>query len=178
VPSTAQAAPPFEGAPDKAAVVERGEVLELSWEDAEEHLEGSISPASARPGDTLEIHVDLRPFEGPPLDTPVQISLRGPSGQSEEKVAIRGERDWRVSLPTHEPGRHTLDIRYRGTRLKVVHAELWIGASPLERFWKLVIPFVLALVMGGWTLRRLRRARLSSRSAEAPAELPPGGDAP
>jgi hypothetical protein len=109
-------------------------MLALSWSDYEERLKGSISPSPPRAGQPLRVNVHVGSFEGAPFDGPLTLTLREEgqtSGQT--RTVRRGEANWTAEFLPENSGPHQLDISFRTTRLKVLHARVEVAPSPIPR---------------------------------------------
>lgn len=166
---------------DQIEVTPRADVLELSWSDAEERLQGSVSPATPREGQPLQVSLQVNRFEGAAYDGPVTLTLRETGATHGQSVTVeRGPRHWQATFTPENPGPHLLDVSFRTTRFKVVHAPLQVEGSLVPRLlgWAVLGLGTLALI--GYSVRNLLRAgRAEERApAEAPAEEAPAPSAP
>jgi hypothetical protein len=165
----------------------REDLLELSWSDAEERLQGSISPAVPREGEPLKVIVQLGRFEGPPFEGPITFTLREAGATHGQTVTVaRGERHWQATFTPESDGPHLLDVSFRTTRYKALHTSLQVMEStrvPRLLGWGVLGLGALALL--GYGMRTLlrgerpeERAPTVSAGEPAPSEAPPAAPAP
>ncbi|HLL53988.1 MAG TPA: hypothetical protein VK447_10600 [Myxococcaceae bacterium] len=123
----------------------------LDWSDAEERIQGTVTPADPRAGQDLTVLIHVGSFEGPPFDGPVRLGLRGPDGSNQTQVVRQRDRGWRAVFRAPEPGTYTLDIGFRTTRDKVVHAKLRVAEAPLPRVigWGLLAAVAVTVLLLG-----------------------------
>jgi hypothetical protein len=159
---------------DAIEVAPHEEAWELSWSDTEERLRGSLRPAPPREGQPLHVSLDVGSFEGAPFTGPLVITLRQAGATHGQSVTVRrGEHHWEATFVPEATGPHVLDVGFRTTRTKALHAPLEVGDSPVSRGvgWGLLGVGLLALL--GYTVRGMLR---SERSEPAPRPSP-GADA-
>ncbi|WP_375766437.1 hypothetical protein NR798_32765 [Archangium gephyra] len=203
--SAAGAAPPplDRGPTDRIEVESHDDVLALSWSDTEERLQGSIRPAVPREGEPLHLNLHVGSFEGEPFQGPVIVTLREEGATHGQTVTVkRGPQDWQTTFTPEHEGPYLLDVSFRTTRHKALHAAVQVKPSrlPLKLGWAVL--GLGCLVVLGYTVRGLlkgeraeERALPSSEGGEpvlpvdtssapasgtpAAAESPtPGADAP
>jgi hypothetical protein len=167
---------------DKVSVEASHGVLELSWSDYEERLKGSLSPAPPRAGQPLRVNVHVGSFEGEAFDGPLTITLREEGQtQGDTRTVRRGEANWTVEFLPERSGPHQLDFSFRTTRLKVLHAQVEVAASPVPRMilWSgLGLLTVVAISFGVRSLLREARPAPPPPSTQAPpAEAAPAAEA-
>ncbi len=149
--------------PSQMVITPTPEGTELAWSDAEERIQGTVSPPEPKAGEDLTVLVHVGSFEGPAFNGPVRLGLRGPDGYKQHLVVQQGDRGWRAVFRPPEPGVYTLDVGFRTTRDKVAHARLEIREAPLPPFlgWALVaVAAVTALILG------VRQVRSKGTAAE------------
>jgi hypothetical protein len=180
--ATGAAADPLQEPTDQVNVDPRDDLLELSWSDAEERLQGSISPAVPREGEPLKIIVRLGRFEGTPFEGPITFTLREAGSTHGQTVTVpRGEQHWQATFTPENDGPHLLDVSFRTTRYKALH-------TPLQVWENARVPRLLgwgvlglgALVLLGYSMRSQLRGERPEEQAPtvstgepAPSEAPP-----
>jgi hypothetical protein len=148
-------------------------VLELSWSDYEERLRGSLLPVPPVPGKPLQVQLHVGSYHGEPFDGPVTITLREEGAtQGQTRMVRRGEANWTAEFVPERTGPHQLDISFRTTRLKVVHAKFDVAPAPIPR---VVLWSLLGLVGAVAISHGLRGLLREARPAPPP---PPETDAP
>jgi hypothetical protein len=163
---------------DKVTVESHQGVLALSWSDYEERLRGSLSPSPPRAGQPLRVNVHVGSFEGAPFDGPLTLTLRE-EGQTagQTRTVRRGEANWTAEFLPENAGLHQLDISFRTTRLKVLHARVEVAPSPIPRviLWSgLGLLTVVTIALGVRGLLREARPAPPPPATEAPiAAVPP-----
>lgn len=152
--------------------VNRG-VAELSWADYEDRVKGNLSTGTPREGEPLQVHVHVGSFEGAEFDGPVTLTLREAKASfGQTQTVRRGEANWSAEFVPETSGPYQLDITFRTTHVKVVHAKFDVAARPVPRAvkWSLVILAGLAAI--GFGARSLiQRERLMPPSPEP--DVPP-----
>lgn len=126
---------------DRITVNPRNDVLELSWADTEERLQGAIQPDVPRQGQPLKVLLNVGSFEGAAFEGPITLTLReqgATHGQSQ--TLKKGEVNWHAEFTPEREGRYQLDVSFRTTRLKVLHADFSVSSRPVPRFilWAMV----------------------------------------
>lgn len=174
--------------PDRIAVDKRGDVLELSWSDTEERLQGAISPEVPREGEPLKVLLNVGSFQGAEFSGPITVTLREDgSMHGLVKTVNKGAVNWTTEFIPERSGPHQLDVSFRTTRLKVLHADFEVAPSLVPRFflWGLVgLMAGLALLLGVRSLLRKEKAPelhpilAEIRAAEAAAAPPPPAESP
>ncbi|XXF75897.1 hypothetical protein P2318_22940 [Myxococcaceae bacterium GXIMD 01537] len=165
--------------------------VDLSWSDPEERLRGSIVPAMPRAGEPLKVQLDVGSFQGATFEGPLTITLReAGETQGQTVVVKRGEKGWTAEFVPTESGPHLLDISFRTTRFKVVHAKFDVAAAVVPRLiaWSifgaltvgLLVFSIRGLVRGE---RQMTPGRAEPTTPEAPPtpkavpETPPAAEA-
>lgn len=145
-------------APDRIAVERRNNVLELSWSDTEERLQGAIQPDQPVDGQPLKVLLNVGSFEGADFEGPLTITLREAGAtHGQVQTVKKGAVNWVATFTPERDGPYQLDVSFRTTRLKVLHANLDVASSPVPRFvlWAMVgLTALIALGYGLWSLLR------------------------
>jgi hypothetical protein len=140
-----------------------GDVVQLSWADAEERLRGSIRPVRPRVGEELAVSLHVGTFEGSEFDGPITVTLRRAGETHGQTVTLRREGQvWATTFVAKDDGRHSLDISFRTTRHKLVHADVEVVPSALSRLPWLLVGGALALALLAWGARLALRGREAS----------------
>ncbi len=156
---------------DQIEVSPANEVLELTWSDTEERLQGGIRPASPREGQPLQVSLHVGSFEGDSFDGPLVLTLREVGATHGQTVTVkRGERDWQATFTPESSGPYLLDVGFRTTRHKVIHARFEVGGSPIPRMLGWGVLGLGLLVLLGYTVHNIL-------SGERPQERTPAGSA-
>lgn len=156
---------PLNRQPDRIQVERRNNVLELSWSDTEERLQGSIQPDLPRDGEPLKVTLNVGSFAGEEFDGPLTLTLRQagvPHGQTLTVKRVKGAVNWRAEFTPDATGPYQLDVSFRTTHLKVLHADFEVTPPPVPRIvlWAMVGLFGLLAVAFG--IRSLVRKEPSS----------------
>ncbi|MBU8894871.1 hypothetical protein KRR26_04615 [Corallococcus sp. M34] len=145
-----------EPAADQINVERRGGVLELSWQDAEDRLQGSFTPVTPRPETPLQLTLRVNSFEGPAFEGPITVTFQQEGALSQQTVTLqRDGKSWRTEFTPPSTGTWQVDVRFRTTRLKVLHTHFDVTSSPppKELAWALLgAGVVAALVLGARSL--------------------------
>jgi hypothetical protein len=172
VAATAQEPSPFKQ-PDRIQVERRNNVLELAWSDTEERLQGSIQPDVPREGDPLKVFLNVGSFDGAAFDGPVTIALReagATHGQSVTVMRQPGAVNWRAEFTPETTGPYQLDVSFRTTRLKSLHADFEVVTRPVPRIFLWALVGLSATVALGYGIRSLVRKEPPS-APEKPSTL-------
>lgn len=154
----AWAAPPAD-AEDAIRVISEAEALILFWEDSENALRGSMVPVVPRAGEPLRITLRIRTFEGKPFRGPVMLTLRmqgqmgGPTERVEPKDGV-----WAADFVPRVSGPHALDVSFRTSRPKLLHARFEVGESVFPRGVAWAVGAVIAVVAAVFGARRIVRS--------------------
>jgi hypothetical protein len=166
--------------PDQIAVDRRGGVLALSWADAEERLQGSLQPQAPRAGEPLKVTLHVGSFQGTPFEGPLTVSLRERGAtHGQVRTVPKGAVNWQVELLPERAALHQLDVSFRTTRLKVLHAEFDVGSPRLPHLmlWGAGGLGLLLAILGG--ARLLRKEKPSGPPVpETGISSAPGPDEP
>ena len=182
--SGALADAPLGGGPtDRISVSPHEDVLELTWSDTEEKLQGGILPKTPRAGEPLQVSLEVGSFEGAPFNGPLVLTLREAGATHGETVTVkRGERHWEATFTPEHSGPYLLDVSFRTTHTKVLHAALEVGPSLVPR---LVGYGLLAALAVGLLIFAVRSVLGEQRPKPPPPEAPeafvgtaPGAAAP
>jgi hypothetical protein len=163
---------------DQIVVRRQGEVLELSWADAEERLRGSVHPAVPRAGEPLHVDLSVGSFEGADFEGPLTLSLRPEGATHAPSINVTREaHSWRATFIPEHPGPHVLDVGFRSTRFKRLRAPLRVETSPVPRLvgWGVLGAGALSLL--GYLVRRLLGEQRAVERAPAPTTGEPAGEA-
>ncbi|MBI3185920.1 MAG: hypothetical protein HYZ28_27610 [Myxococcales bacterium] len=134
---------------DQIEVRRTDQALELSWADAEDRLRGAVFPARPRAREELRVSVDVGSFEGKPYEGPVTIGLRHGQLPAQAVTVSRSGKTWSAVFLPEEHGAYQLDVSFRSTRLKQLHAPLEVWPAPLGRLpWLLLLGALAALLLG------------------------------
>lgn len=167
--------PPGARSTDHISVDPHEDVLELSWSDAEERLRGSLRPTTPRAGEPLHVSLDVGSFEGAPFTGPLVLTLREAGATHGESVTVkRGERHWEATFVPENAGSYLLDVTFRTTHTKVLHATFEVGPSLVPRLWGYGLLAALALVL----LVFVGRNTLRGEPKPAPVPSEPAASAP
>ncbi len=175
------AATPLPAPLDQVTVDPREDLLELSWSDAEERLQGSITPTAPREGEPLKVIVKIGRFEGAPFEGPITFTLREAGATHGQTVTVpRGEHHWQATFTPENDGPHLLDVSFRTTRYKALHTPLVVSENaqvPRLLGWGVLGLGALALL--GYSVRSLLRGeRPEEQASPAPAGEPASSEAP
>lgn len=177
--TTAMAAPPtLPGEPtDRIQVEPHDDMLALSWADTEERLQGSIHPAVPRKGEPLQVNLQVGSFEGAPFEGPLIVTLREEGATHGQSVTVkRDAQHWRATFTPERMGPHLLDVSFRSTRHKALHAPLQVKASRLPGMLGWAVLGLGCLGLLGYTVRGLLRGERPEERplpSETPAAGPP-----
>jgi hypothetical protein len=177
VVGTAAADEPFRINPppmDRITVQPRGNVQELSWSDMEERLQGSIQPDKPIEGQPLKILLNVGSFEGAAFAGPITVTLReAGSTHGQTQTVKKGEVNWHAEFIPERAGAYQLDVSFRTTHLKVLHADISVATSPVPRFVLWAMVGLAAMVALGYGLRSvLRKDKPAEPTPEASPPAP------
>jgi len=157
---------------DRISVERRNQVLELSWSDTEDRLQGSIQPDLPREGLPLKVFVNVGSFDGPTFEGPVTLTLREPgTPHGQVQTVKKGAVNWSATFTPERTGPYQLDVSFRTTRLKVLHAEVEVTDRPVPRFVLWALVGVMATLALGYGIRSLVRKDKSNEPHPILAEL-------
>jgi hypothetical protein len=142
--------------------------IDLSWSDTEDRLRGTLVPGRPRAGEPLHVVIDVGSYDGKPFEGPLTLRLRRMGEQTGESPALLRGRGWQADFHPAEPGPYLLDVTFRTTRLKVLHATFDVRESRLPGvlWWTL---FGLAVTAGsGYAAFRIIRGRKAPPAASLP----------
>ena len=184
--ATAAAANPFlsqpREQPDRITIEQRADLLELAWSDAEDRLQGSLHPAVPRMGEPLQVVIQVGSFQGADFEGPITLTLREEGSIHGKTVTVaRGERNWQATFLPETTGIHRLDVSFRTTRYKALHAAFQVESSRVPRMLAWGLLGLCAVGLIGYTVRNLlkgerpgeRSTALSDGPAPAGAAAPP-----
>jgi hypothetical protein len=164
--------PPLLQAPDRIAAQRKNDVLELSWSDTEERLQGAVQPDLPIEGQPFKVLLNVGSFEGAAFEGPLTITLREAGAtHGQVQTVKKGAVNWIATFTPESAGPHQLDVSFRTTRLKVLHLNIEVAPSPVPRFvlWGMV--GLTALIALGYGLRSLLRKDTSTEPHPVLAEL-------
>ncbi|MDY7225300.1 hypothetical protein [Hyalangium rubrum] len=178
------------GKPDQITVDKRNNVLQLSWSDTEERLQGALQPDVPREGQPLKVQLNVGSFEGADFEGPITVTLREAGvTHGQVRTLTKGPVNWTTEFIPERDGRHQLDVSFRTTRLKVLHADFDVAPTLIPRviLWSLLgLAAFLALVFGVRGLLRKEKAPevhpilaelQAAEAAPVPTSTPPSPDA-
>ncbi|RKH96065.1 hypothetical protein [Corallococcus sp. AB038B] len=161
-------------ASDQIKVERRGELLSLSWRDAEDQLNGVLTPAVPRPGESLRLTLSVGNLQGPPFQGAVTVafSREGVPGQV-TRTLTRDAVGWSTEFVPDEAGTWDVDVRFLTTRPKSAHARFTVSEPPVPPMvWR-----VLMAIAGGLLLARVLYA-VTRRGVTPEHPIPPLPQAP
>ena len=170
---------------DRISVERRNQVLELAWSDTEDRLQGSLQPELPRKGEPLKVFLNVGSFDGPAFEGPVTITLReAGNAHGQVQTVTKGAVNWSATFVPERTGAYQLDVSFRTTRLKVLHADVEVTDPPVPRFVLWALVGLVATIALGYGIRNLMRkdtskephpilAELAATPPEAPPEKPP-----
>jgi len=144
------------GPTDRIQVVPSGHLLSLTWSDTEDTLHGAISPAPLAKGHAFQVTLKLEPLTGAAYDVPLVLSLRR-VGEHEgtTQVVKRTAEGWSARFTPDRAGPYWLDVAFRTTHSKSLHAGLSIKDAGVPLWaWAAMALVVLALAASFWRGRR------------------------
>jgi hypothetical protein len=158
--------------PDRISVERRNQALELSWSDTEDRLQGAIQPEFPREGEPFKVFINVGSFDGPAFEGPVTITLReAGSTHGQAQTVKKGAVNWSATFTPESTGTYQLDVSFRTTRLKVLHADVEVTDPPVPRFALWAMVGILATVVLGYGIRSLVRKDKSNEPHPILAEL-------
>jgi hypothetical protein len=140
---------------DEMEIVRKEAGLELGWSDAEDRIQGTISPRVPVEGAAIEVSAHVGTFQGPVFDGPVTFSLKPADtfGGAEEHTVTRAAdgHGWQARFNPVPAGDYRLEISFRTTRLKVARASLNVAIAKLPRWpaWVMVGAAAVAVLALG-----------------------------
>jgi hypothetical protein len=161
-------------ASDQIKVERKGELLSLSWRDAEDQLSGVLTPAVPRPGEPLRLTLSVGNLQGPPFQGAVTVafSREGVPGQV-TRTLTRDAVGWSTEFVPDEAGAWDVDVRFLTTRPKAAHARFTVSEPPIPPMvWR-----VLMAIAGGLLLVRVLYA-VTRRGVTPEHPIPPLPQAP
>ncbi|MFE8596956.1 hypothetical protein [Archangium violaceum] len=155
-------------------------MLTLSWSDTEEQLRGSIRPAAPRAGEPLQLSLQVGSFEGEDFEGPIILTLREEGATHGQSVTVKKDAlHWQATFTPENDGPHLVDVSFRTTRHKVLHASFQVRESrlPLKLGWAVLGLGCLALL--GYTVRGfLKGERAEERPLPPDTSPAPAADTP
>jgi hypothetical protein len=160
---------PAEEPGDRIAVQRHPSYLELGWADTEDRLRGTLTPGRPRAGDVVHVVLDVGAYDGKAFDGPITVQLRQAGETHGESVTVRHERGWQADFPTTQNGTHWLDVSFRTTRLKALHATFDVGEAQLPGgAWWIIFGCLVAVAVAYATLRLVRGNRAPRGNPPSP----------
>lgn len=161
-------------AADQIKVERKGELLALTWRDAEDQLQGVLTPAVPRPGEPLRLTLSVGNLQGPPFKGAVTVafSREGVPGQV-TRTLTRDAVGWSTEFVPDEAGTWDVDVRFLTTRPKTAHAQFTVSSPPVPPWvWR-----ILLAIAGGLLLVRVLYA-VTRRGVTPEHPIPPLPQAP
>ncbi len=172
---------PFQ-APDRISTQRKNDVLELSWSDTEERLQGAIQPDPPVEDQPFKVLLNVGSFEGAAFEGPLTITWREAGAtHGQVQTVKKGAVNWVATFTPENSGPYQLDVSFRTTRLKVLHASVEVAPSPVPRYVLWAMVGLTALISLGYGLWSLLRKDTSTEPHPVLAELsaqPPSPPAP
>lgn len=138
---------------DQMVVTASEKSLELTWSDAEDRIQATVTPATPTEGQPFEISAHVGTFQGPEFDGPVSLTLKFNGEPAEEQTQtvrrLPGAKAWKATFTPREAGAYGVEISFRTTRLKVARAPLLISIAKLPRWpWWAMVGVLSAVALG------------------------------
>jgi hypothetical protein len=151
-------AQPVGVAPRDEIKVDRGaQTLDLSWSDAEDRIQGTISPRDPVAGQPVDVSAHVGAFAGAEFDGPVTFAWKESraSGGGETKTVTRGagEKAWRAQFVPPEAGEYQVEISFRTNHLKVAKATVSVEQAKLPRWPWWILVGVMSIAALGFGVR-------------------------
>ncbi len=166
---------PLSRQPDRINVERRNNVLELTWSDTEERLQGSLQPDMPHEGEPLKVLLNVGSFAGEAFDGPITLTLRQAGATHGQAVTVKREKgavNWRAEFTPETTGPYQLDVSFRTTHLKVLHADFDVISPPVPRVFLWAMVGLFAMLALAYGLRSLLRKEPSSEPQPLPPETP------
>lgn len=144
------------GPTDRIQMVPSGNLFSFSWSDTDDTLHGTISPTPLAKGHAFTVTLKLEPLTGPAYDLPVVLTLRKVGEEyGVTQVVKRTKAGWSASFTPDGDGPYWLDVAFRTTHAKALHAGLSIRSSGVPLWaWGAFALVVAALAASFWRGRR------------------------
>ena len=144
---------------DAIRVIPENDKVVLFWEDSETVVRGTMVPVVPRVGEPLRITLRIRALEGKPFKGQVMLTLRadGQMGGPTEKVEPQAGM-WSADFVPRVSGAHVLDVSFRTSRPKLLHARFDVGESMFPRGAVWALGAAIALVAVVFGARRIVRS--------------------
>lgn len=144
------------GPTDHILVTPSDPVLSLAWSDLDDVLRGGIQPAPLAAHHPFTVSLRLDPTSGPPYDVPLVITLRrAGEEQGVSQVVRRAQDGWSARFTPGDAGPYLLDVSFRTTRSKVLHAGLAVRPAGVPEWaWALLALTLLGGTLLFWRARR------------------------
>ena len=132
-------AQPWGAAPHDALKLNQGSAtLDFEWSDAEDRIQGSISPKRPVEGQPIDVSAHVGTFQGAEFDGPVTLSLKEAGskggGQTQTVKRAQGEKAWRARFTPVGAGAHTFEVSFATTRHKVAAGTIEVHEAALSRW--------------------------------------------
>lgn len=127
--------------------------LDFEWADAEDRVQGAISPKRPVEGQAIDVSAHVGAFDGPEFDGPVTFSLKEAGstggGQTQTSKRGKGEKAWRAAFAPVKAGPHTFEVSFATTRHKVASGTIEVEEAALSRWpWWALIGLLAAAALG------------------------------
>ncbi len=164
--------PLFFQTPDRILTQRRNSVLELTWSDTEDRLQGAIQPDPPLAGQPFKVLLNVGSYQGAAFDGPLTITLREAGAtHGQVQTVKKGAVNWFATFTPEKEGAYQLDVSFRTTRLKVLHANFEVAPSPVPRVVLWAMVGLTALIALGYGVRSLLRKDTSNEPHPVLAEL-------
>ncbi|MBE4752519.1 hypothetical protein G4177_30575 [Corallococcus sp. ZKHCc1 1396] len=165
---------------DLIKVERRNEVLALSWQDAEDRLQGVITPADPHPGEPLRLTLSVGNLQGPPFEGGVTVSFSQEGVPGQVTRALKKDAvGWSTEFIPPEPGAWDVDVRFLTTRPKALHARFTVSETGVPLFvWRSLLGLFAVLLLLRVLTAMTRRevpAEPPADAADEAAAAPPAG---
>ena len=150
-------------------------MLALTWSDTEERLQGTVMPAVPRAGRPLQVSLQVSSYEGAPFEGPLILTLREEGATHGQSLTVKkGAQHWQATFTPEHDGPHLLDVSFRTTRHKALHASLQVRPSqvPVMIGWAVLGLGGLALL--AYTVRGALRGQRPEERALPSSDGEPG----
>ena len=151
---------------DEMQLTSAGRVGTFDWRDAEERVDGFIDPISPVSGKPFEVSLQVRALEGERFTGPVILTVRRAGEQHGQSATVVPEGDrWRHTFTVDAEGAYQLDVGFRSTRMKVVHAPFLVKSVyplPLSTIGLVVVVLAGLAVVGRSVIRSARNRKPTS----------------
>lgn len=127
--------------------------LDFEWSDAEDRIQGAISPKRPIEGQPIDVSAHVGTFQGAEFDGPVTLSFKEAGstggGQTQTLKRAKGEKAWRARFTPDRAGPHVLEVSFATTRHKVAAGAVEVQEAALARWpWWVLIGLLAAGALG------------------------------